>query len=386
MDYESPSTTAARLNVTVRAVQKWAKEGRIKGAVRLGREWLIPAGTAAPAKNAEDSPKDLSAFMPMLCKAFSAGSIDDFVHNLNSDEAKQIALAEYSYYTGNAQKAVEIAELYLSSSESTVALSAGFIYVFANLSLNRLSLARLGFENLINLAEKVNKADCSDEERAIAIFVINAACVLLHKDDVYPLEEHLRYLSKGLRLFGAYVIAHKAYLRKDYSYALGVVNLSLAVMEDNFSLPSLYIRLMKCVVLMCLKRAEEAKACFAELMPWLSAGYYQPFAEHHGLLQGVLEAELKPEYAEDYRRIVSLVKSFSTGWSMLHNELTQSSVTVHLSATEFAVAMLFNRGWSVKEIASHMNMSPRMVKHHLSVTYEKLDVSNREELGQFLIK
>ena len=61
-------------------------------------------------------------------------------------------------------------------------------------------------------------------------------------------------------------------------------------------------------------------------------------------------------------------------------------ITVHLTTTEFAVAMLFNRNWSVKEISQHMDISSRMVKHHLSVIYEKLDVSNREELGQYLLK
>lgn len=194
-------------------------------------------------------------------------------------------------------------------------------------------------------------------------------------------------LPAGLRLFSAYLLAHKDYLEKDYSRAVGIADGVLAFKDSHYPVPSLYLKLIRCVCLMNLKSSQDAKSAFNSINRIaLDEEIFQPFAEHHGLLQGIIEAEVKKSRPEAYRNIVSLVDSFSKGWRTIYNELTNNSITVHLSTTEFAIAMLFNRSWSVKEIAEHMGISPRMVKHHLSVIYEKLDVSNREELGRYLLK
>lgn len=50
MQFENAQQAAVRLGVTVRAIQKWAKEGRLPGAEKVGREWLIPAGIEGPLK------------------------------------------------------------------------------------------------------------------------------------------------------------------------------------------------------------------------------------------------------------------------------------------------------------------------------------------------
>lgn len=42
MKFETVVQAAARLGVTVRAIQKWAKEGKLKGAQKVGRDWMIP--------------------------------------------------------------------------------------------------------------------------------------------------------------------------------------------------------------------------------------------------------------------------------------------------------------------------------------------------------
>lgn len=46
--YETPAQTAARWGVTDRLVRRYASEGRIRGALRIGAAWAIPAGAARP--------------------------------------------------------------------------------------------------------------------------------------------------------------------------------------------------------------------------------------------------------------------------------------------------------------------------------------------------
>ena len=48
--------------------------------------------------------------------------------------------------------------------------------------------------------------------------------------------------------------------------------------------------------------------------------------------------------------------------------------------------MLYNRNWRIKEIAFHLEMSERTVKNHLSTIYEKLDISSRKELRQYMLQ
>ena len=46
--------------------------------------------------------------------------------------------------------------------------------------------------------------------------------------------------------------------------------------------------------------------------------------------------------------------------------------------------MMYHKAWSIKEIAANMEISERMVKHHLSMVYEKLGVSSRDELSEYM--
>ncbi len=387
MEFESAKQTAERLGVNIRTVQKWAKENKFKGARRLGREWLIPKD-ALPDSPSDEEGRSVHHLMPVLANNFVPGYCKDMIANLNDEVDRDIANAEYSYYKGKTKQAIEIAELYLNYNDYNVALTASFIYAFANLSSGRLHLTRLGLGNIKSIVLKALEQD-DPEFRTSAVFIGNAALTLFHQDtsEVPPIESVMNNLPEGLKLFSAYLMAHKAYLEKDYSRAVGIAEGVLAFKDSHYPVASLYLKLMRCVCLMNLRDSQGAKSAFKDINPIaLDEEFFQPFAEHHGLLQGIVEAQIKKSRPDSYKNIVSLVENFSKGWRTIHNELTQNSVTVLLSTTEFAIAMLFNRNWSVKEIAEHMDISPRMVKHHLSVIYEKLGVSNREELGQYLLK
>ena len=48
--------------------------------------------------------------------------------------------------------------------------------------------------------------------------------------------------------------------------------------------------------------------------------------------------------------------------------------------------MLYNRGWRMKEIATHLELSERTVKNYMQVVYEKLGINNKRELEKFMLK
>nr|WP_243142153.1 helix-turn-helix transcriptional regulator [Flintibacter sp. KGMB00164] len=48
--------------------------------------------------------------------------------------------------------------------------------------------------------------------------------------------------------------------------------------------------------------------------------------------------------------------------------------------------MLTAQGWTGREIAAHMNISPNTVKRHLAEIKKKLGISNRNELKQYMLR
>ena len=108
--------------------------------------------------------------------------------------------------------------------------------------------------------------------------------------------------------------------------------------------------------------------------------------EHHGLLQGLIETCMKKEHPDDYARIIDITYKFSAGWRRIHNPDTNEDVADNLTTTEFTIAMLANRGWTNKEIAEHLDITTRTVKQHLTCVFSKLNITNRKQLKDFMLR
>ena len=100
----------------------------------------------------------------------------------------------------------------------------------------------------------------------------------------------------------------------------------------------------------------------------------------------MLEAVLKKDWPEDFKRIINITYQFSSGWRKIHNPTTGHDVADNLTTTEFAVAMLAARDWSNQEIADHLGISANTVKHYLSSILQKLNIKQRKDLHQYMLR
>ena len=64
----------------------------------------------------------------------------------------------------------------------------------------------------------------------------------------------------------------------------------------------------------------------------------------------------------------------------------RKEVADNLTTTEFSIAMLLNRGWTIKEIASFLGVSDNTVKTHTRRVYAKLGIESRRELTRFMLR
>ena len=399
MEYITVREAAEKWNISERLVQKYCVQERIRGAKKLGRSWVIPVNAIKPRDARR--PEDLASshrvkrhalqskgLMPLMNTAFEPGHCKEHIMYMADGPEKSIAAAEYYYFSGQPEKAVKSSEALLGSADWDIRLSAHLIYTYANLSVGNIFDAKRSLSELRSMLE--NTAEQNPEMRAALSFIMAAAAVLLHlpvPEEMPSLKEHLYFLPTGLRMFALYVSAHYSYLQKEYEKSLGIVEATLAMQHEIYPIPTIYLHLVAVMNYMSLKDKEKATEHL--MAAWRIAqpdDLIEGFGEHHGLLGGMLEAVIKPEYPEDFKRIIAITYRFSAGWRKVHNPYTGHDVADNLTTTEFAIAMLAARGWTNKEISTHLEISLNTVKSHIASAFQKLGITQRSELKQFMLK
>lgn len=232
--FETAQQTAARLGITVRAVQKQAAAGKIPGAECHGRSWMIPAdyipGASkgqTVAENGKYGVCQLAPFrfaMPLLSSAYPVGRAKEYIAAMSDADGRNIALAEYYLFTGKVAEATRIAEPYMVSRDVGMRFSANLICAFANLGLGHGHLGKFAMKNLSEQVEAVLHTDVPAPIQALAVFataIISVDFRLSHADAL-PMEEHLSLLPGGFRLYACCLLAHKAYLAMDYGKCLTI--------------------------------------------------------------------------------------------------------------------------------------------------------------------
>ncbi len=402
MNYMTIREAAEKWGISQRLAQRYCTEGRIEGANKFGGTWAIPEDAQKPTDPRRDKTVPTSEFsaeertvtprripMPLLNTPFVPGYAMEAVVHIADEHQRNIALAEYYYFSGQAEKASEIAEKYLQNEDIALSLSACWIYAYANLALGRPQFTQKTIGIIRQVRENVGE-NTPPELAALSACVSTATLVLLHlplPEDFPRIMESLHLLPHGLRLLAVYVHAHYNYLNGKYGAAVGMVETALAFQGPIHPIPTIYLHMVAAMSFMSMNHPDLAKHHVLEA--WKLAqpdDLLEAFGEHHGLLGGTIEAVIKKDWPDDFKRIIAITYSFSAGWRKIHNPVTGNSVADDLTTTEFSVAMLAARGWSNKEIGAHMGIAENTVKHYISTALQKLNISQRKELKQFMLK
>ena len=131
---------AQQWNISQRLIQQYCIEGRIGGAKKFSGAWAIPVGAKKPEDPRktrkqevpkppvpqpvpEHIPSPLIP-MPLLNGAFEPGHCMEYVNGIQDARLRDIALTEYYYFSGRAEEAARMAELYISHPDPVLRLSA----------------------------------------------------------------------------------------------------------------------------------------------------------------------------------------------------------------------------------------------------------------------
>lgn len=397
--YLSVREAAEKWGVSERRINQYCSEGRIPGAEKIGKAWVIPADADKPGdprkrKNQSVShkppnvPELFPGFMPLLNTRFEPGHCMETIEKMKAGPKKDIAMAEYRYFSGQAEKAMQDTEVYLTSTDGAIRLSACWIFAYSCLTAGRIDHARHALQEIRNTLDANRKT--APPVRAIEAFAAFAAAVLLHlplPEEMPPMETFLPLLPPGIRAFALYVLAHYLYLKEEYGQSAGIVEATLAMGADAYPISAIYLHLVAVMDYMSLKQPDRAQTHL--LTAWEIArpdDLIEGFGEHHGLLGAMLEATIKSKWPEDFKRIIDITYRFSSGWRRVHNPITGHDVADDLTTTEFAIAMLAARSWTTQEIANHLNISANTVKDHISEEMRKLRVETRKDLKKYMLR
>ncbi len=391
MKYISVKEAALKLSVTERAVQKWAKEGKIEGAHKFSGSWLIPEDVTFNEKITQSEMVKKRTAMILMNSAHEVGTALDFIEKIEDDDERTLTLGEYYYFRGEAEKAITTVESYLNSPDEALKYTASLIFLFSSLAAGHSTMAVFALKTLQEQFKKGFKLeDKPTEAHAVGVFTATTAHVLLDipiDSNIPDVKDYMFSLPGGIKMQACYVLALQAYQEKDYVKALTIADMAVCLSPQLFPIPAIYTHIVAVMALMKLKRVDEAKERMKTAWSLAKADeILEPFIEHHGLLQGMVEVFFKKDYPEVYKRIIDAVMIFHDGWRTIHNQYAQNNVTNKLNTTEFVIAMLYGHGWSVKEVAAHMDLSHRTVTNYISTIYSKLFINGRKDLIKHILK
>ena len=323
----------------------------------------------------------------LTCGGFRPGHADDFCAAVDAPVRRAICEAELAYYRGQPERCADLSERLKGADDPIASAGAFLIDVISALSLGNTDL-------IFNVLQKLNAAKPLIE--AVPQFKKTADFFLLYFNILTHNREGMHFPEVSVDAFAVpdeltpmafYAYAHYLIVCGDYGRAIGLAEGCLIRMRDRMPVSELYLAIIICLGYIC--RGEWGKAEYYFNYAWETArpdGLYMPFAEHKGLLSGMAERCVKHTCPEEYRAISSLFHTYHKNWVKVHNSLTGENVTDKLTGTELNVAMLASRGLSNTEIGEFLSISVNSVRSHLRNIFSKLEITNRKELGGYVIK
>ena len=397
---------AEKWGVTPRRVQWLCNEGRIKGAARFGRAWMIPDHAVLPSSaNAETPTLPMprrSPFLDMTNLYTKSGRADECAELLiNNPEAHALFEAQIAYRRGDIDKVYDRARYFLSSRSGFNAILGG------GMLLAQCAIWRGDINLWIEAKRHICDAPCDTEaEREIISLALAIA-----DSSVYGNRDYPEWFSSGnfeVLPSDSLPAAHVFYVKYLYMTAFGIASKQaelegvqgLALMRlipytieplitqavaNGTVIPEIYMRLSCAVAYYNAGEREKAilhidKAINLALLD----GLYGILTEYVRHFDGLLEDRISLVDENAVHAVLELYKTYSVGWSRLSGAVRNRYVAADLTARERETAKLAAFGFTNKEIAAALYVSESTVKQTVLRVVQKTGIKDRTEISNIL--
>ena len=414
-EYIKIDEVAKMWEITPRRVQSLCAAGKIEGATRFGRDWMIPKNARKPidgrtkAGRQERGDAD-SVNMPMPRKTpflhmtdlyGVPGEAEKSIAALaDNPEAQTLLAAEIAYSQGQIDKVYDSAyHLLFKNSGFYAVISAGMLLALCAIWRGDLNMWRRA---KIHIAEAPAKTEA---ERDIITLSITAVDSILYDVAMFP--EWFKIgrfdpLPKDA-LPAAYVFYAKYLYAVGYGVATkqleldGIQGLTFMGMLPNTIEPlisqaaaehsviaEIYLR-MTCATVYHNSGNEEQAIYHIDraIKLALPDKLYGLLAEYVRVLNRLLEQQLLKIDPAAWKEVSALYHVYNAGWSKLSGSVRGKTIATMLTPREREVAKLAAFGMKNGEIASALHMSVSTVKQTINNIANKTGMS-REEFAAIL--
>ena len=406
MEYLKIDEISKNWGIGVRRIQLLCASGKIEGAVRFGRDWMIPKDARKPLDGRTKAGRSLiSEDMPLPRKTpflymtdlyHSPGTADSVGESLTyNHEAQVLFEAEVAYSRGDIDKVYESANYLLGKHSGFYAVqSAGMLLAMCAIWKGDINMWRRA---KVHIAEAPAK---NNNDRDAMQLAISAVDIMLYNVQSFP-----KWFQIGCfePLHKDSYPAAKVYYAKflyaiAYSVATGTLKLpgteGLYVMtsvpytlepmicwanEKNTVMSEIYLRLTCAAVYHnCGKDDEAARHIDRALALALPDRFYGVLAEYCRALDTLMEKRLSIINEDAWKEVKKLYKVYNEGWSKLSGAVRGKTILTTLSEKEREVAKLAAFGMSNLEIADNLRLSLSVVKQAIRIVSEKSGLPRSE--------
>lgn len=397
---------AARWGVSPRAVQLLCKEGKIVGAERFGRAWMIPEDATRPIDrrtregrvlDEENQPLPRNTPVLYMTDLYSTPGTADEASQLLvcHNEARALFEAEVAYARG------EIDKVYASASYLLSRHSGFYAVISAGMLLAQCAIWRGDIEMWRAAKMHISEAPAqNDFDRDIMLLAICAVDIMLY--DVTDFPDWFRMGCFEPLHKDAFPAARVYYAKYLYTiaYAVATGELMLEGMDglslmrilpntiepmisqarvDNALVSEIYLRL-SCAAMyhnggdneQAIRHIDRAIALA------LPDKLYGILSEYCRVMDSLLEQRLSQIDPDAWKEVKALYRVYNEGWSRLSGSVRGKTLATTLSVKEREVAKLAAFGMSNAQIAEKLHMSVSVVKQAIRVTSEKTGMPRRE--------
>ena len=410
MEYWKIDDAAKEWGISHRRIQTLCAEGKIPGASRFGRAWMIPQGTPKPKDGRTKAAINRDLDMPMPKKTpflymtelyHTPGCSREAIAALSDNpEAQTLFTAGINRLRGDIDPVYASAKYLLDKHSGFYAvLSAGVLLAQCAIWRGDLQMWR---KAKIHIAEANDKDEREREIISLSICAVDSqlydvkefpewfkiGCFeLLHKDS----------LPAAKVFYAKYIYATAHGLAAQTVELQGVTGLALMglvpatvepmisqAMADRTVIPEIYLRLTCAVTYHYTKNDQQAiRHIDRAIALALPDRFYGLLAEYSRTLGALLEQRIRLADEAAWQEVARLSKIYMENWAKLGGQITGRQVIANLTAQNRAVARLAAFKLSDAEIASRMNMSISGVKQAIRIIKQKSSLE-RDEFAAIL--
>ena len=406
MEYMSIDDAAKKWGLSVRSVQILCSNGRVPGAVRLSRVWMIPRDAKKPADGrTREGKKQVDGNMPLPRKTpllymsdlyRTPGTADAVAESLAyHHEARILFEAEVAYSRGQIDEVYDWANYLLTKHSGFYAvLSAGMLLALCAIWKGDLAMWR---KAKVHISEAKTTTDYGYDSIALAICAVDSmlydvknfpewfkiGCFEPIPKDALPAAKV--YYAKYLYAIGSSLASGEIEM-EDVS-GLGLMKLIPATLEpmisqakaDETIIAEAYLRLTCAVIYHYGNNDKQAiRHIDRALEITLPDKLYGLLAEYCRTIGNLIEMRLRAVDEAAWHEVNRLFKIYVAGWAQLNSQITGRQIISKLSEQNRVVARLAAFKLSDAEIARRTNMSISGVKQAIKIIKEKSGLSRSE--------